>query len=334
MAEEEIIAGWEGALDKPVVSICCITFNHATYLEDALKSFLCQKTDFPFEILVHDDASTDETSSILRKYAKNYPRLIKPIFQSENKYSKGYMPNPSFNYPRVNGEFVAICEGDDCWLSETKLQRQYEIAKDQQVSVVFHSAVELNMYDQSRTIVSKQRDSDGFVPLIDSVKGRGAFMPTASLFFRAKIIKDRLSWFENDWPIGDFFLQMILSYEGKIYYIDEPMCLYRRNAPGSWTDKQKQGDEAVKYYQAMVKGVLKLYDLLDAHGAKHLLAYPTAFYAKGVFFQQNKPIMAVSKLITSVFAWDVSWSFRWLYLNHAISLLSYMAFRKIRNFGK
>lgn len=183
MAEEEIIAGWEGALDKPVVSICCITFNHATYLEDALKSFLCQKTDFPFEILVHDDASTDETSSILRKYAKNYPRLIKPIFQSENKYSKGYMPNPSFNYPRVNGEFVAICEGDDCWLSETKLQRQYEIAKDQQVSVVFHSAVELNMYDQSRTIVSKQRDSDGFVPLIDSVKGRGAFMPTASLFF-------------------------------------------------------------------------------------------------------------------------------------------------------
>ncbi len=333
-SEAEIMAGWKGDLDKPVVSICCITYNHGPYIEETLNGFLSQITKFPFEVLINDDASTDDTPEILRNYAELYPNIIKLICQSENKYSKGFMPNPSFNFPRAKGQFIALCEGDDCWLSESKLQRQYEVAKDKSISVVFHSAVELNMDDQSRAVVSQQREGDGFVPLVDSVRGRGAFMPTASLFFRAKIIKERLQWFENNWPIGDFFLQMILSYEGKIYYIDEPMCLYRRNAPGSWTDKQKQKNEAVKFYQAMVKGILKLYDLFEDHEVKQLLADPTFYYAKGVFFQQNKPIVAVSKLIASVFYWDVSWSFRRIYLNCVISFLLSMVFRKVWNFRK
>lgn len=330
-SEEEIMSGWKGGTNAPAVSICCITYNHGEYIEDTLNGFLCQVTDFPFEILINDDASTDKTPEILRKYAALYPRIIKLICQVENQYTKGFLPNPSFNFPRARGNFIAMCEGDDSWLSETKLQRQYEIAKDQSVSVVFHSAVELNMDDQSMKLVSKQSDSDGIIPLSNSVKGRGAFMPTASLFFRANIIKERLHWFENDWPIGDFFLQMILSYEGKIYYINEPMCLYRRNAPGSWTDKQKKRNETVKYQKAMVKGILVLYKLLGDCKEKHLLADPTFFYARGVFICQKKSLVAVIMFIISVFDWDVSWSFKRIYLSRVIAFPFSMAFRKIRD---
>jgi len=74
---------------KPLVSICCITYNHEKYIGDAIESFLMQETDFPFEIIIHDDASTDATADIVREYEKKYPDVIKPIYQTENQYSKG-----------------------------------------------------------------------------------------------------------------------------------------------------------------------------------------------------------------------------------------------------
>ncbi|HEC99228.1 MAG TPA: glycosyltransferase [Proteobacteria bacterium] len=328
------MAQWKGDIEKPLVSICCITYNHEQYIEDALNGFLGQITDFPFEILINDDASTDNTPEIVRRYAEAYPKLIKAIYQTENKYSKGYMPNPSFNFPRAEGEFIAMCEGDDYWLSQHKLQQQYQIAKDNQVSVIFHSALELNMDNQDKKVVSRQQNYDGFIPLKDSVLGRGYFMPTASLFFHAKIIKERLYWFENDWPIGDFFLQMILSYEGKIYYIDEPMCLYRRNAQGSWTHKQKQKSEAIRFNHAMVSGIMKLYRLLGDRERKHLLAYPAFFYSKRLAYEKGEPILSIIWTASSVFLWDVSWSFKALYFMNAVYLPFSIVFRKIRNFQK
>ncbi|AFJ01907.1 glycosyltransferase [Methylophaga frappieri] len=88
-SQTEIMASWEGDLSSPVVSICCITYNHDAYIEDALEGFLIQETDFPFEILIHDDASTDRTADIIREYEAAYPNLIKPIYQVENQYSQG-----------------------------------------------------------------------------------------------------------------------------------------------------------------------------------------------------------------------------------------------------
>ena len=123
--QDEIIQNWKGDTDKPEVSICCITYNHEKYIEDALKGFLIQKTDFPFEILIHDDASTDRTAEIIREYEKKYPKIIKPIYQKENQYSKGIkIVNPTFNFPRAKGKYIAMCEGDDYWTDPKKLQIQ------------------------------------------------------------------------------------------------------------------------------------------------------------------------------------------------------------------
>ena len=101
---------------KYMVSICCLTFNHEPYIRKALDSFLMQKTTFPFEIVIHDDASTDGTADIIREYQENYPDIVHSLCQEENQYSKG-ISNISgvFNFPRAQGKYIAMCEGDDYW---------------------------------------------------------------------------------------------------------------------------------------------------------------------------------------------------------------------------
>ena len=100
---------------KPPISICCLTYNHEPYIEQCLEGFLMQKVDFPIEILIHDDASTDKTAEIIRKYESKYPEIIKPVYQSENQYSKGISVSRVYQFPRAQGKYIALCEGDDYW---------------------------------------------------------------------------------------------------------------------------------------------------------------------------------------------------------------------------
>lgn len=124
------------------VSICCITYNQEDYIAEAINGFLCQKTTFKIEILIHDDASTDSTAKIIQKYKDQYPDLIKPIFQTENQWSKGQRINPKFNFPRAIGKYIAICEGDDVWTDPLKLQRQVEaLEEDKNVIITYTDCV-------------------------------------------------------------------------------------------------------------------------------------------------------------------------------------------------
>jgi len=299
-SESEIIGHWKGNIDQPVVSICCATFNHESYVEDALKGFLMQETEFPFEILIHDDASTDKTASLIQKYERLYPKLIKAMYQVENKYSKGIKINPAFNFPRARGNYIAMCEGDDYWVSQHKLQKQCSAIKAYAVSVVFHPAIEDDLHSGINKTVCNHRQGNGYIPLIDSVKGRGGFMPTASLFFSASIIKDKLGWFDSSMPLGDFFLQMILSYHGEIYYLDEPMCVYRRNAPGSWTENQRREGQVNKYACAMLPAIIKLHSRLGSVRYKHYLAYPFFVYSKACHLKKSNITIALFRMFNSI----------------------------------
>ena len=110
-SQQEIIKNWDTGL-PPLVSICCITFNHISYIKEAIEGFLMQETDFSFEIIIHDDASTDGTSD------------IKSIIQTENQFSKGGLINPRFVFPKTVGRYISLCEGDDYWTDKEKLQKQ------------------------------------------------------------------------------------------------------------------------------------------------------------------------------------------------------------------
>ena len=103
---------------EPLVSICTTTYQHSRYIRQTLDSFLSQKTDFPFEILVHDDCSGDGTVEILEEYARRYPDVVCPVFEKENQYSKGVPIHETFNFPRARGTYIALCEGDEFWCDD------------------------------------------------------------------------------------------------------------------------------------------------------------------------------------------------------------------------
>ena len=110
--------------NTPLVSIVVLAFNHGKYIREALDGFVMQITDFPFEVVIHDDASTDNTAEIIREYESRYPDIIKPIYQTENQYSKGIQLGTQFLYPKAQGKYIAECEGDDYWTDPYKLQKQ------------------------------------------------------------------------------------------------------------------------------------------------------------------------------------------------------------------
>lgn len=111
-----------------LVSILCCTYNHAAYIRQCLEGFIMQKTNFRFEAIVHDDASTDNTASIIREYAEKYPDIIKPIIETTNQYSKhddsiAQILNNAIN---PSSQYIAFCEGDDYWTDPYKLQKQID----------------------------------------------------------------------------------------------------------------------------------------------------------------------------------------------------------------
>ena len=133
-----------------IVSICCATYNHQKYIRDAIEGFLMQKTTFPFEILIHDDASTDGTADIIREYEAKYPDIIKPIYQRENQYSKGIKISQVYQFPRAQGKYIALCEGDDYWIDPLKLQKQVDyMERNSRVSMLTSHYV---IYDQERDV--------------------------------------------------------------------------------------------------------------------------------------------------------------------------------------
>ena len=108
------------------VTVWCLAYNHEKYIRQTLEGFVAQKTSFLFEVIIHDDASTDGTQAIIKEYAKNYPDIIKPIFQTENQYSREVDVLHAFGLPKARGRYIAFCEGDDYWCDSEKLQKQYE----------------------------------------------------------------------------------------------------------------------------------------------------------------------------------------------------------------
>ncbi|MCD8370686.1 MAG: glycosyltransferase [Clostridiales bacterium] len=237
-----------------LVSICCIAYNQAEYIRDALEGFVTQRTNFAYEVLIHDDASTDGTAEIIKEYARRYPEQIFPILQTENQYSKG-MTNISgtFNFPRARGRYIAMCEGDDYWTDADKLQKQVDFLEAHpHCSLCFHSAkVEVQGRAFTERMMRPYRGSRRVrqEEIIDKTSG----YPTASLMFRRKMV-EQLPDFYVQAPIADIPLQLLAAERGWAYYMDEPMCVYRLGGTFSWTNLMKKGDYERKqreYAQAM-----------------------------------------------------------------------------------
>ncbi|MBD3843746.1 MAG: glycosyltransferase family 2 protein [Campylobacterales bacterium] len=250
--EQEIMANWKGDLSKPVVSVCCIAYNHELYIEDALEGFLIQETDFPFEIIIHDDASTDKTADIIREYSSAYPNIIKPIFQTENQFSM------NFHLPFINtfntscGEYIALCEGDDYWISSEKLQKQVELMRQYpDINISFHPAYKVDGFELVKNkIFANHSKTVKIFPPKEVILGDGGFMPTQSLMIKSEVMKNLPDWFFNYAPVGDYYIQIISSIDKGALYLPFVNSIYRTNIAGSWSTSQKEKIKKIRWLSA------------------------------------------------------------------------------------
>lgn len=211
-------------MNKILVSICCLAYNHESYIRNCLDGFITQRTNFDFEVIIHDDASNDKTAEIIKEYELKYPNLIKPIYQIENQWSKGVRITSELNFPRSKGKYIALCEGDDYWTDPYKLQKQVDFLEANPDYVLsFHKVKILKtdgtLVEDFITKVPENYENQ------ETLARLGNYIHTPSVVFR-NIIKEfppemKLS------PIGDYFLYMLLSEYGKLKYFEEEMAVYR-----------------------------------------------------------------------------------------------------------
>lgn len=232
-SEKELLRGWAEE-STPKVSVVCIAYNHQEYIEDAIKGFLNQKTNFPFEIIIHDDCSTDDTLIILRKYQRQYPKIITLIEKNENSYSKVGFLFVKDIFSVCSGEYIAFCEGDDYWIDENKLFKQVAILdSNSSVSICLHNAYLMDMQSGARELFNK-KEVPKFLN-VNHVIFRKWFSPTASFVMRRAVL---------DFPMVsginlDIALLFNLSLKGSICYINEPMSIYRYGSVGSLSSNSK-----------------------------------------------------------------------------------------------
>lgn len=217
---------------KPLVSICCITYNQEKYIRDAIEGFLIQKTTFPVEIIIHDDASTDKTTQIIKEYADKHSDLIIPVYQTVNQYSQGIKPLPNFVFPRARGKYIAICEGDDYWIDPYKLQKQVDFLEENEEYGLVHGDCHFYYQDKDKweyyanKFLSNKKKIEDKKELFSRLIDADYKIRTATVLFK----RDLLSIIPaNDvkFLMGDTPMWLDFSQKTKLKYLDEVFAVYR-----------------------------------------------------------------------------------------------------------
>ena len=242
-----------------MVSVYCLAYNQENYIRSALEGFVTQKTNFPYEVLVHDDASTDKTAEIIREYAEKYPHIIKPIFQTRNQYSQGINITQTHIRPRVTGKYIAVCEGDDYWCDANKLQKQVDFMEAHpEYSACVHNTRMINQKTGKETILYPDREYDIVPEMV--IPNPGIVCHTTSFFYRSKYLFSRPGFLTAITGVGDYPLTIYLAMEGKIHYFPEVMSVYRIYSQGSWTNRMQRDRSMAVRTQTQFIQMLKMAD--------------------------------------------------------------------------
>lgn len=247
-----------------LVSINCITYNHEEYIADAIESFLMQKTNFEYEILIGEDCSTDNTRKIVEGYVKNYPEKIKLITSEKNV---GAMANSQRVFKESQGKYIAICEGDDYWSNPFKLQKQIDyLEENPECTLCFHNACILNARENSsissKNTLIKKTNLNYLEENSNYNAGQLAllgFIPTASFVFPKYTLESPPKWYSSA-IVEDNAIKLIATSKGYAHYIDEVMSVYRVGVIGSTTDSWRKQSGDVDKLISINKRFIELFE--------------------------------------------------------------------------
>lgn len=214
-------------ITEPLVSVCCLTYNHVKYVGQCLEGFACQKTNFPFEILIHDDASQDDTQNVILEFAAKYDsEVVKPICQKINQFSQGISPLRQILLPRVKGKYIAPCEGDDYRTDPLKLQKQVDFLEAHpEYGMCYTQCVSYrqNTGKFDRTPWGGPNESLESLLRMNTV-------PTLTVMFRADLLRAYVAEIrphERDWLMGDYPMWLYFAGNSKIKFLNATTGVYR-----------------------------------------------------------------------------------------------------------
>lgn len=246
---------------EKLVSVICTAYNHGKYIKSALDGFVMQKTNFPFEVIIHDDASTDNTAQIIKEYAEKYPDIIVPILQTENQYSKKVMIDIEILYPLAKGKYIAFCEGDDFWTDENKLQMQVDfLEKNPEYTACVHNTIVHDCTGKRKDELVVNSDGVHDVKFEQVVWGMQNAYQTSALVVKKEALMNVpefcLKAYKNGF--GDFPNAIWFTIMGKVHFMPYVMSTYRSMSETSWSLKTynvKKQIEHINHLIDMFEGI-------------------------------------------------------------------------------
>lgn len=246
----------------PLVTVILPTHDHAPFIARAIESILEQKTDFPFEILLHDDASTDGTADICREYAARYPEKIRLIAQTVNQYKTDKKIQTHILFPQIASKYTAICDGDDLWTDPNKLRLQVaylEAHPDCTLCICGADKIDVN----GRVIgAAAPYETDRIVDINDMIRAGGEFCSSNTIVAPTALLNTQPDFCELT-EVEDIPVHMWCAVNGYAYYFARHMAAYRYAVPGSWSARQKRAERGTQI--AHCEGVIGLLRGFDAY---------------------------------------------------------------------
>ena len=269
-----------------MVSIQCLVYNHEPYLRQCLDGIVMQKTNFRFEAIVHDDCTTDGSRKIIEEYADKYPDIIKPIYETENQYSKNDGSLRRIVYAHLKGKYIAICEGDDYWIAPNKLQMQvYALETNPDCSFCYTGFINVNENGQEigrpnyEHLMEVAHSGDILIDLLD-----GNFVMTCTTCFRKDVIMSELNAIV---PCKyDYSLFLTASVLGKAYYISSKTAAYRKTSTGAMATRKNEIEDMflrtqIFFYEGIASGKM----LSDKRRLRHSMK---TFIVKRCLYDDSK----------------------------------------------